>query len=361
MMQLIWVFCILALSLIVYGILGKAVCIRYHMRPVLPEVICIGFFFYFSLFQVLAEFMIFTRQKLHVLGMAWLLILVLLLLLSSCMIRKEKKDRRQTGAAAVTAVRPERAVRLLTALMAAAVVCECLTAVLMQRNIGWDFAYYIGNITTSVDTDTMYLYDGSSGLLRETMELRYALSSFYMNTAWISQLTRIPALLLQKYVTGVLCVLLANAVVYSFAMEVFRRDRKKSAALVTLTILLNLFWDVYDTAGQFLMLRGYEAKAYCACVVLPMILYLLYRIWRNDRDRGVWAELFLTAFASVAVSMSSIVIAPVLITIMLLAHMLVEKSRDLVLIRRAVVCLLPNICYLIVYLFYAMDWLVVEV
>lgn len=358
MPQLFFVFCILALSFVVYGILGKAVCIRYRMRPVLPEVFCIGFFLYFALFQVLAEFMIFTRQKLHVLGMVWLAILVLLLLLSSCMISKEKK--RQSPAAA-TSVRPAKAVRLLMALMTAAVICECITAVLMQRNIGWDFAYYIGNMTTSVETDTMYLYDGNSGLLRETIELRYALSSFYMNTAWISRLTGISALLLQKYMAGVQCVLLANAIVYSFAMEVFRRDRKKSAVLVTLTILLTLFWDVYDTAGQFLMLRGYEAKAYCASVVLPMILYLLYRIWKNERDMGTWAELFLAAFASVAVSMSSIVIVPVLITIMLLAHLLVEKRRDMVLIGRTAVCLLPNICYLTVYFFYAIDWLVVEV
>lgn len=161
-------------------------------------------------------------------------------------------------------------------------VCECASAVLMQRSIGWDFAYYIGNMTTSVATDTMYIFDGSSGLMRNSMELRYALSSFYMNTAWISQMTGVSALVLQKYTAGVLCVLLTNAVVYSFAMEVFDKDRGKAAALVTLTVILTIFWDVYDTGAQFLLLRNYEAKAYCANVVLPMVCFLLYRIWKNS-------------------------------------------------------------------------------
>lgn len=363
MLQLFVCIIILTFSLAIYGLIGKAICMKYRWNLVMPEMVCVGFFFYFALFQVIAEVLIFTKQKLHVLGNVWMVILGLLLLMSVSVIVKEQKKNRMlpTGPATVKKIRPGKSVWLLLALMFAAIVCECLTAVLMQRNIGWDFAYYIGNMTTSVATDTMYLYDGSSGVLRETMELRYALSSFYMNTAWMSQITGISALLIQKYVMGVLCVLLTNAIVYSFAMEVFRRDIKKSAILVTITIVLTIFWDVYDTSAQFLMLRGYEAKAYCANIVLPMALYLLYRLWKKETDVCSWAELFLVAFASVAISMSAIMIVPVMIGIMLLAHLLVERRFDLLFIRRGCYCLMPNVCYLLVYLLYTIDWLVVEV
>ncbi len=347
---------ILLLMIIVYYMLGRAVCIKGCWKAGILETVCVGFFFYFVLFQIPAEILIFTKQKLHVLRLTWLCILILLLTASAVIIRKEQKKRD-------IPIRSENSmiIRLLFVLMAAAVVCECAAAVLMQRNIGWDFAYYIGNMTTSAATDTMYLYDGSSGLLRKHIELRYALSAFYMNTAWISQMTGISALVLQKYVMGVLCVLLTNAVVYSFAMEVFRQDKKKTAMLVTLTVILTIFWDVYDTSAQFLMLRSYEAKAYCANVVLPMVLFLLYRIWKDDSDVRSWAELFLTAAASVAVSMSSLVLVPVLIGIMLLAHMLAARRFNWILIRRALYCVLPNLCYLLVYLAYAVDWLAVEV
>ncbi len=363
LMQIFLCICILILSILIYYILGKAFCIKCSCSPVIPEIVCIGFFLYYAVFQIIAESMILTRQKLHVLGTAWMSVLAVLILAALCIIMQEKKRQYQARrrAASVLKVCPAVSVRLAVALMTAAVLCECASALLMQRNIGWDFAYYIGNMTTSVATDTMYLYDGSSGLLRNHMELRYALSSFYMNTAWISQAAGISALVLQKYVSGVLCVLLTNAVVYSFAMNVFRRDQKKSAILVTITIIMTIFWDVYDTSGQFLILRNYEAKAYCANVVLPMVCYLLYRIWKDSRDKSSWARLFLTAFASVAVSMSSLVIVPVMIVIMLLAHMAVEKKWDAAVIRRGICCLLPNVCYLAVYFCYTRGWLILEV
>lgn len=376
-MQIFGCIGILLLTIMIYYLLGRAFCVKCRLRPAAPEIVCIGFFFYFAVFQVIAEIMILTRQRLHLLGMVWMALLVLLLAAAAVIVWRDGKqghaamdslqDGRQGHAAMDSwqhgTYRPAAVVtgRLLLALMTAAVLCECATAVLMQRKIGWDFAYYIGNMTTSVATDTMYVYDGSSGLMRSHLELRYALSSFYMNTAWISQLTGISALVLQKYVTGVLCVLLTNAVVYSFAREVFRGDRTKTAVLVTVSVILTIFWDVYDTTAQFLLLRGYEAKAYCANVVLPMVCFLLYCIWKHSTDRRRWAQLFLVAFASVAVSMSSLVLVPAMIFLMLLAHLIVERRWDGGAVRRAILCMMPNVCYLVVYFASTRGWLIIKV
>lgn len=370
-MQLLFCTGIFILTIMVYYMLGRAAAIlcRWDIRR--TEIVCVGFFLYFALFQIVAEAMIFTKQKLHVLGFIWgILLAVLLAAAVAVILCKKRIDRRLFAENPYRDMvlydepgdrRMDRAAYLLTALLVCAVLCECVSAVLLQRSIGWDFAYYIGNMTTSVATDTMYLYDGSSGVLRDTIELRYALSSFYMNTAWISQLTGVSALLLQKYVTGVLCVLLANAVAYSFAMEVFKGDRKKSAILVTITILLTICWDVYDTSAQFLLLRGYEAKAYCANVVLPMVVFLLYRIWQQASDRKLWTELFLVSAASVPVSMSSVVLVPALLVLMVAAHFFTERRWNLAVFGRAVCCLLPNICYLAVYFLGTRGLLVVEV
>lgn len=174
-MQLAACMCILSLSLAVFYILGKALCIGLHWKVGAPEMLCAGFFLYFALFQIIAEIMIFTKQKLHVLGRAWLVILILLLGASIFVLytaNKKDKNQNQHGK-----VRPALFTRFLLFVMAAAVVCECLTAVLLQRNIGWDFAYYIGNMSTSVLTDTMYLFDGSSGF-KETYGAAVCIVSF---------------------------------------------------------------------------------------------------------------------------------------------------------------------------------------
>jgi hypothetical protein len=89
--------------------------------------------------------------------------------------------------------------------------------------------------------------------------------------------------------------------------------------------------------------------------------YLLYRLWKNSRAIQNWAELFLVAFASVAVSMSSLVLVPALIGIMLLAQLFVERQWDGALVLKGIVCMMPNVCYLVVYLAFTRGWLVVEV
>ena len=352
---------LLLLSFAVYYCMGKAICVRYRWNLTGPEVVCVGFFVYFALFQAVAEIMIFSKQKLHVLGWTWLGILVLWLAVCASILWQGREQKKGAKSGSAVKVRPKAMVRMLILIMIAAVAAECLSAVLMQRNIGWDFAYYIGNMVTSVQTDTMYLYDGSSGRLRNTLELRYALSGFYMNTAWISQMTGIHALFIQKYVVGVQGVILTNLVAYSFAMEAFKGDKGKSAMLVAVTVILTLFWDVYDTSAQFLMIRSYEAKAYCANVVLPMVVFLCYRIWNQADKLQAWAELFLVALASVAVSMSSLVLVPAAIVLMVLAHMIVSRQWNGATVRRTIYCVLPNLCYMLIFFANQMKWFVVEV
>ena len=77
-MQLVICAAILLVSFFIYYLFGKAVCLRYHWDLIVPEIVCLGFFLYFGAFQVIALIMIFTQQKLLVLGFTWGIILLLL-------------------------------------------------------------------------------------------------------------------------------------------------------------------------------------------------------------------------------------------------------------------------------------------
>ncbi len=79
-MQLFGCACILMLSIIVFYVLGKALCICCHWDFAAPEAVCVGFFFYFAAFQVIAEVLIFAKQPLHMLKNIWMVLLALLLL-----------------------------------------------------------------------------------------------------------------------------------------------------------------------------------------------------------------------------------------------------------------------------------------
>lgn len=62
-MQIFFSICILVISFFVFDLLGREFCIGCRLNPVLPERICIGFFLYFSHFQIVAECLILTKQN----------------------------------------------------------------------------------------------------------------------------------------------------------------------------------------------------------------------------------------------------------------------------------------------------------
>ena len=112
-MQVFLSVCILLLSILAYDLMGRAFCIKCRYSPVLPERICIGFFLYFAAFQIVALIMIFTRQKLHVLGAVWLVLLLLLSAASAAIAAGHKKRERvqRKCAPTVISVRPSGAAR----------------------------------------------------------------------------------------------------------------------------------------------------------------------------------------------------------------------------------------------------------
>ena len=135
-MQIFGSIGILLLTMMIYYLLGRAFCVKCRFDPGVPEIVCIGFFFYFAVFQVIAEIMILTGQKLHLLGMVWMAVLAVLLGTAAVIVWS---DRRQQDTIPQAGQQHSVITRLLFALMIAAVLCECATAVLMQRKIGWEY------------------------------------------------------------------------------------------------------------------------------------------------------------------------------------------------------------------------------
>ena len=180
MIEFIEIGLLLAIYLLIFYILGAALAVKLRWTMRRSQCLLIGFFAYFFVFQICAEAMILTQQPLHALKNLWLLVLSLMLIAGCSIIYA---DRERGGRPKEYIPNPAKGFFVL---MILAILCQIATGLLLQRNLGWDFAYYMGNLTTSVSTDTMYVYDGSSGNLLQQLDLRYALSGFYMNTAVLS-------------------------------------------------------------------------------------------------------------------------------------------------------------------------------
>ncbi len=335
---------------VVFGFLGSCLVKR---KSTLIENLVLGFFAYFSLFQVLSFPLILLKQHLSLLTGLWVVVISIVLCTAFVVLYKEIKGKKK---------QEKRKVEIKTLFcyfaMAAVVVFFCyFTAI--QNYWGWDTAFYIGTVSTTVDTDTMFLINGESGMAEKVLPLRYAMSCFYMNSAVFCKITGISAVSFQKYVMGTLCVLMYFSLLYLVGQAVFQKNIVKTTGFLWAAGVLNLFFVSEYTTSQFLILRAYEAKAYCANVIVVAIFWLLLLLHKDIENKGNWRALFIIVLASVPVSMSAILIAPAMVGIVVVAESIVNKSYKVLI--RGICCMLPNVVYLVLYLLYTLDIFVIKV
>ena len=206
---------------------------------------------------------------------------------------------------------------------------------------GWDTASYIKEISRAVEHGTLYK-DWVANQANDALELKYALCSYYMFLAVLARAASIPAIVTARVVGGGACIVLSAAAVYCLGKELF--DDVRDAILVSLlwTCFNFVFVSIY-TASAFLMERSYEGKAWCANVIIPFILLAFFHLYKHESEKGWWGCLVFAAFACNTISMSMIIISPIMVT--LLSGILWLKERKAFIIYHWMICMLPLTIY----------------
>lgn len=341
------IMCVLPLlvQLYLFTALGTLALKLLHQKFRLTLAVLLGFFSYYALFQILYLPCMVWKIRLSVMGAVWLVFCTGLGILALILCRK------MWGKAFLAACRRKRRHKG-EILLAGAVLCFVgfqICYMVRYGYNGYDTQYYIGAVNTGVYTDSMFVYNAVTGMKEQELPLRYALSGFYMNAAVFCRFFQAAPILYMRYVTGILCSLLANTILYEIGRLFFERNRVRGGCwMVIWGVGLNFFFRSMYTTSEFLLLRSYEAKAFCANVVLPGLFLACMWIWKK-RDHGKWwIYLGLITFSADTISMSAIVTAPAMAGALLLGRALTAKGRRR--IGSALLCLLPCVLYLGVYL-----------
>lgn len=329
--------------------------LKIKFKDISDRLVC-GCFTCFIIFELISVPLILTSRPFHWLVTCWIAVIILwFVVIDSVLFVRFSCGRVSPGELGTASV-----IMIIIAACAAvflAVISVC------QRYIAWDPGFYIGTMNTTLYTDTMYLFDGADGTPEKYINLRYALSGFYMFFTIFCSLFSIPARTMAWFVMRPLCVLMSALCVYRLGMAIrtsqpvsrrsviFKDCRAFSALLVVLWAGVSFFWSGLHTTAYFMIVRGYEAKGWCANVVLPMVLcaciVLLYG-QRVDKDEW-WKRLGLVCFASVPLSMSSMALVPACVAILVFT-LLLRYGQVKMTITRAVVCVLPNLMIMALYL-----------
>lgn len=319
----------------------------------LAEQIIFGFLAYFIFFQIIALPVVLLKQSLTLLTWMWYG-MVLITFLGMLVKRKIFAVYFCNDVKALLKV-----LKMKIGIVVIAAVCLAAAFAALQAYNGWDVGMYIGGINKSLSTDTFYFYNGNVGSRQANLNLRYALSMFYVHFTVLCRVFHIEARIMMFYCVRVLCVILAAMVVYIWAKKLFSNQTEKAAWMVFIWLIFNWFMNGEYTTASFLFLRGYEAKGFCANVVLPLLLYGIYCLVQENVQEN-WKKLFLIAYASVPISMSSLAIVPVAIGIMGVLLLIREKHFSPI-IRTCFLCVLPNLCYLFIYMLYDKGYILIGV
>lgn len=205
---------------------------------------------------------------------------------------------------------------------------------------GWDATYYIKEISRAVEHGTMY-QDWTAQHLGNPLKLKYALCAYYMFLAVLAKYTAVPAVIIAKIIGGGLCVVLSIDVIYCLGKELFKNEKDALCVTVLWELLNTAFISIY-TSSAFLMERSYEGKAWCANVIIPGLLLLFYHLYIYEEEI-YWTYIMIVVLACNAISMSTLLIAPIMVTVF--SSIIFLDRPQLRVIRKWIICMLPLSLY----------------
>lgn len=332
------VFMILIFFIIIC-IFGKGLLIRLKGDQSLANAALMGFLLYFSLFQLLAFPMTLLQRSLTDLLRTWsIAVLVICLFFVT-----DKRFWKNSGD--VLCALSSKSTKWLILIMT---VLWILQSWIMVNSIGslYDIAYYVGEVNSSVYTDTMWIYDGSSGMKCEYLPIRYAISSFWTHDALLAKLFAIHGTVVCRYFNSLVLSVLSTVAVYAMAREIFD-DKNNCYMTVIFWILANMGATEMYHQNNFLLFRAMENKSYCCNLLIPIVITLILRIWKKSNEKSDWVCLFIANIAGVAISGTAMILVPVLVGCCLCGHWIqTRKSIDF---WRMVGCLVPCVVYIMIY------------
>lgn len=338
-------FCIymLLFYMIVYFSFGSLVTVRMKEEKFSAAfTMMIGFFLYYGIFQIIAVPCTFLKLPLDRLAVIWLS-LVAAVVVSVCGAARCRKIWFQ----AFDGIRRQAVRQPFWTLVPLLVTAAQAVFVVMWQTDYWDATYYIGDVSLSVYTNTISLYDPLTGEMRSVFDIRHCFATYLVQDAVVCKAFGIHPLIEMKTVMGVVVTIINNLVTYSIARLFFRGNREHTGLMMIFALLVNLFTYTAYTSSGFLLLRSYEGKAVLGSVIVPAVLYIAARLYRDDKNKTYWLLLFLLCQSSCAISSSAMTLIPVEAGALTLSLSLVR--RDWRPFAKGILCMTPCLLILLLY------------
>ena len=196
--------------------------------------------------------------------------------------------------------------------------------VILYYDASADSGWYVGTASTALATDSIGRFDPSTGARILRFKARYALNCFpYHNAVICSLLRGLPVIVQARSVMSAINMIMSFIGVYALGRALFpdgeekgqkirsiknqpgSYSRRRADLFVLVVFALNMLSATIYMPGIFLYTRSYEGKALIVNVVIPAVLAVCVRMWREIEEDSM-RNLFWIMAAAVCFSASSI-------------------------------------------------------
>lgn len=298
MIQLVKSVCLIAANLLLYFLFGSL--FRSRKKPFSAVFsILSGFFSYYFLFELCCLPLMLRWKPLSLLSRLWTAVILIVCLASFIINRRHFREK-------AGGILRELRLHPWYAAFFSVLTFSALYVILRAYHFTLDASFYVANTTTSLQTDSLNIYNPYTGAWQDHFEFRYLLATYPLQDAVMCRLTGLHPLLWTKTVMGGTAIVLNVLVMERIGKELFREEYRGRAYFLFFCTLVHFFFSTIFTPSTFLITRTYEGKTLIGNIVLPFLFYLYLRLLKDDDGgRGLWLPLFLMSLGAPVLSMTA--------------------------------------------------------
>lgn len=334
---------VILVNLIIYFVFGSLVTVRSRDDRSLLFTVLVGFFAYYGMFALVTLPVMLTYRPLDLLVKIWVAVTVAVVLISAIFNFKSWRSSVRDVIATVKS-RPRTVIFVCTVTILL-VVMVCIT-----YNFTLDAAYYVANVTTSVDTNMINVYDPFTGAWQDHFELRYVFATYSVNDAIICYITGIPALVETKLVMSAIVMILVNFLYVYIAGYFYENDAKSFNVMYSCMIFINLVFASLYSTSNFLLSRTYEGKSVVGNVAVLAVFAVFLMLLKEREGKNVFWQLFFVCLGTATISSTANMIIPAECFVLFVPF--IFKNKKFGYLWKLALCVLPEIIMMLVYVLY---------
>lgn len=211
-----------------------------------------------------------------------------------------------------------------------------------------DDAFFVATASTAIANDNLYIQSPYSGADYKSLPTRYILSPFSIYYAVMSNLTDIHPSVYAHLFLPIILLIFVYLTYYLWGKEWFSNSESLGIFIILISFM-NIFGNYSEfTTQSFLLFRLWQGKAFLAAGIIPYVLYLCYKIRKEDKARVLWITLLLSTSAASHVSSMGIFLAPIVIGVFAVVDSIVRRRVNK--LPAFFICCLPCILCGVIYI-----------